>query len=237
MARHARLRVAGIPLHVIQRGNNRAPCFMRDSDFLNYLGILHHLAGKLQCRIHAYVLMGNHVHLLATPEQASGVSLLMKHLGQRYVQYFNKVHRRSGSLWEGRFRSSLVESETYLLCCQRYIEMNPVRAGMVARPEQYRWSSFHANGLGRADTLVTPHEEYRRLGPSEEERRSAYRELFQSQVEPAVLQQIRSAANGGYALGSEWFQVRLGAALGRRVAQGERGRPAGARKLQPALDL
>ena len=157
MPRRARLRIADAPLHIIQRGNNRNACFFADYDYGCYLHHLGELAARHACAIHAYVLMTNHVHLLLTPRGPDGASLLMKHLGQRYVQYVNRVYKRSGTLWEGRFRSSIVQAETYLLRCLRYIELNPVRAGMVDSPGAYRWSSFRANALGERNPLLTPH--------------------------------------------------------------------------------
>jgi putative transposase len=145
MPRHARLRIGGLPLHVIQRGVNRCACFGDESDYGVYLALLEELSTRYECAMHAYVLMTNHVHLLVTPPEPDGASKLMKHLGQRYVQYFNRRHKRTGSLWEGRFRSSLIDSEGYLMRCHRYVEMNPVRAGMVQRPSDYRWSSHGSN--------------------------------------------------------------------------------------------
>lgn len=225
MPRRARLRIAGIPLHIIQRGNNRGVCFFGQNDYLVYLQCLHDLSLRYACDIHAYVLMSNHVHLLATPRRADGASVLMKHLGQHYVQYVNRTYGRSGTLWEGRFRSSLVEVETYFLCCQRYIELNPVRAGMAASPGAYRWSSFAANALGRHDTLVTPHPAFAALGADDDVRRSAYLELFRTAIEPGDLQYIRSSANAGYALGSERFRREIEQGLGRRAGPGRSGRP------------
>lgn len=156
MPRRARLAVPGIPWHIIQRGNNRSPCFYADEDYRRYLDTLAEQAVKYDCAIHAYVLMTNHVHLLLTPQQEDSAALLMKHLGQRYVQYINRTYRRSGTLWEGRFKSCLAQEERYVLTCYRYIELNPVRANMVARPEDYRWSSYHTNGIGQPDPLITP---------------------------------------------------------------------------------
>ena len=167
MPRRARLSVPGIPWHIIQRGNNRAVCFNAAADYQFYLHCLDELAGKFGCAIHAYVLMTNHVHLLLTPQKTGSAALLMKHLGQRYVQYFNRTYQRTGTLWEGRFRSCLTQTENYVLACYRYIEQNPVRAGMVKRPQDYRWSSYHANGAGRPDSLITPHDEYINLGKSD----------------------------------------------------------------------
>jgi len=225
MPRRARLRIAGVPLHVIQRGNNRCACFFSEYDYGCYLQHLGELAERYACAIHAYVLMTNHVHLLLTPHRSDGASLLMKHLGQRYVQYVNRVYKRSGTLWEGRFRSSIVQVETYLLRCQRYIELNPVRAGMVVSPGAYRWSSFAANGLGRHSALITPHSVFRALGSNESSRREAYLEFFFSKLESRELEEIRTSANAGYALGSERFRKEIAVALGRRAEPGKPGRP------------
>jgi putative transposase len=215
--RRARLRIAGIPVHLIQRGNNRSPCFYANEDFLWYLQHLKRLAEKFKCAVHAYVLMTNHVHLLLTPEDANGPSLLMKNLGQRYVQYVNRTYRRSGTLWEGRFRSSLVQRQGYLLKCQRYIELNPVRAGMVRLPGTYPWSSYSANAELRSSALITPHAEYLALGETPEERAEVYRRLFRFELDNLDLQEIRSAANGGFALGNERFKAEIAATLGRRA--------------------
>ena len=145
MPRRPRLQAPGLPVHIIQRGNNRQACFFAEEDMQLFLEHLAKLAKRFRCALHAYVLMTNHFHLLLTPEFASGPSLLMKFLGQRYVQYVNRTYKRSGSLWEGRFRASLVQTEQYLLSCYRYIEMNPVRANMVKHPQDYQWSSYAAN--------------------------------------------------------------------------------------------
>jgi putative transposase len=169
--------------------------------------------------------MTNHVHLLLTPQHADSASLLMKHLGQRYVQYINRTYRRSGTLWEGRFRSCLTQTEDYVLACYRYIELNPVRAGMVVRPQDYRWSSFHANALGKASRLITPHGEYMRLGQDAAARTEAYQALFKAHLDEEVVGQIRSATNGNFALGSERFQREVEEALGRRAIRGQSGRP------------
>lgn len=225
MPRRARLSIPGIPWHVIQRGNNRSVCFYAEEDFQFYLHYLEELAEKFGCAIHAYVLMTNHVHLLLTPERADSASLLMKHLGQRYVQYINRTYKRSGTLWEGRFRSCLTQSEDYVLACYRYIELNPVRAGMVSLPQDYRWSSYHTNALGKASSLIIPHDEYRRLESDEGARLEAYRALFKAHLEEEVVGQIRSATNGNYALGSERFQREIEMALGRRAMRGQAGRP------------
>lgn len=174
MPRRGRLQLSEVPYHVIQRGNNRCACFYADDDYTFYLDHLERLARKHCVAIHAYVLMTNHVHLLATPGDKQGVSVLMKMLGQRYVQYINRVYRRSGSLWEGRFRSSLVDAESYLLSCQRCIELNPVRAGMVEHPAEYRWSSYRANAQGESSRVLIPHALLRALGRDDAERQTRY---------------------------------------------------------------
>jgi putative transposase len=225
MPRRARLRIAGAPLHIIQRGNNRGACFFADYDYVCYLQHLGELAARYVCSIHAYVLMTNHVHLLLTPGTPDGPSLLMKHLGQRYVQYVNRAYKRSGTLWEGRFRSSIVQAETYLLRCQRYIELNPVRAGMVDSPSAYRWSSFAANALGHRNALVSPHPLLLALGAHASGRKAAYLELFRSDPDAGELEEIRMSANAGYALGNEPFRKEIEIALGRRAGPGRSGRP------------
>ena len=225
MPRRARLRLAGVPLHLIQRGNNRCACFFTADDYARYLRDLGDLALQFGCRVHAYVLMTNHVHLLLTPDAADGASLLMKHLGQRYVQHINRTYRRSGTLWEGRFKSCLAQSEAYVLACYRYIELNPVRAGMVTHPRDYRWSTYRANAEGQASALVVAHDEYRRLGDCASARQRAYRVLFEGLLDPAVVTAIRDATNGNVALGNTRFQLEIEAALGRRAHRGKVGRP------------
>lgn len=225
MPRRARLLLPRVPLHLIQRGNNRSACFYADEDYALYLHHLGELARRFGCALHAYVLMTNHVHLLLTPANADSASLLMKHLGQRYVQYINRAYKRSGTLWEGRFRSCLTQSEEYVLACYRYIELNPVRAGMVQQPGECRWSSYGANALGKPSDLITPHEQYLQIGNGDEIRREGYMELFKAHLEPAMLEAIRSSTNGNFALGSERFRQEIAEALGRRAAPGMPGRP------------
>ncbi|PHS26638.1 MAG: transposase [Methylophaga sp.] len=225
MPRRPRLKLAGIPLHIIQRGNNRTACFFADEDHQFYLDHLHQACNKHKVSLHAYVLMTNHVHLLLTPETAEGASQVMKQLGQRYVQYINRTYQRSGTLWEGRFRSCIVGEEDYFLACHRYIELNPVRADMVNHPADYPWSSYRYNGQGQNNPLITPHPLYKQLGASYQQRRHAYRELFQHQIEPSLIDQIRQASNGGYVLGTERFQQQIAKTIGQRTWRGEPGRP------------
>jgi putative transposase len=225
MPRRARLALPNVPLHIIQRGNNRQACFFADEDYRVYLQWLGEYAAKTGCLIHAYVLMTNHVHLLVSTERRESAGALLKALGQRYVQYINRTYRRSGTLWEGRFRSCLTQEETYLLSCQRYIELNPVRAGMVEHPANYRWSSYRANAQGEADVLLSPHSLYQALGLDAPSRQAAYRELFRYELDPGLVDEIRSATNGNYALGNERFATEVAAALGRRAVPGKSGRP------------
>ena len=225
MPRRARLSLPGVPWHIIQRGNNRSVCFFAEEDYRFYLHHLEEFALRFGCALHAYVLMTNHVHLLLTPEREDSAALLMKHLGQRYVQYINRTYRRSGTLWEGRFRSCLTQSEDYVLACYRYIELNPVRAGMVSQPKDYRWSSYHANALGKADSLILPHEQYLSIARTESARREAYRALFKAHLDPETLDEVRQSTNGNFALGGERFKKQIEKALGQRVRRGKPGRP------------
>lgn len=214
-----------VPLHVIQRGNNRQACFFAEEDSHAYLNWLDDYAGEHRCRVHAYVLMTNHVHLLLSADAPDAAGKLMKALGQRYVQFVNRTYGRSGTLWEGRFRSCLVQDETYLLACQRYIELNPVRAGMVTHPADYRWSSYRANGQGETKHLVQPHPLYQSLAATPAGRQSAYRELFRYQLDPGIADQIRKATNGNFVLGNDRFAEQIAVALARRVTPGKDGRP------------
>ncbi|MDP1635053.1 MAG: transposase [Gallionellaceae bacterium] len=225
MPRRARISLGGVPLHIIQRGNNRQACFFTDDDYRFYLDHLSQCAQHAGCAVHAYVLMTNHVHLLLTPRESGASGRLMKLLGQRYVQHVNRLYRRSGTLWEGRFRSCIVQDEAYLLGCSRYIELNPVRAGMVAHPAEYPWSSYRANAQGEANGLVEAHPLYTALGRQTQQRQTAYRDLFHQEFEPGFADEIRRATNGNFALGSERFLAEVTAALGCRAIPGKSGRP------------
>jgi putative transposase len=227
MARHPRLILPGVALHVLQRGNNRSACFSADGDYLTYLALLRHLAVKHACQVHAYCLMTNHVHILLTPAEPQACSYLMRDLGRSYVRYFNRRHKRSGTLWEGRFHSSVVESARYVLGCYRYIELNPVRPGMVAKPGAYLWSSHAGNSGLRTDLLLTPHSEYLALSDRADSRCAQYRRLFDADLEPALLQSIREATKGGFPLVSDAYKSRIS---GYRI---ERGKP-GPRVEAPA---
>jgi putative transposase len=226
MPRPSRLILPGVAAHIIQRGNNRVACFKEDSDYLMYLAHLRQLAEKYDCQVHAYCLMTNHVHLLVTPDAESACTLLMRDLGQRYVQYFNRRHGRTGTLWEGRFRSCMTESARYVLGCHRYIELNPVRAGMVQHPSYYLWSSYAVNSGMRSDPLLSPHVEFGALGLDTAACQAAYRALFDQPLDSSLLRAIRDAANGDYPLGSDSFKASLLAATGRRTDRQKAGRKA-----------
>lgn len=226
MPRQPRLQVAGLPVHIIQRGNNRQPCFFADDDYRFFLDHLAELATRFGCSVHAYVLMTNHFHLLLSSSLANGPSLLMKFLGQRYVQYVNRTYRRTGSLWEGRFRSSLVQTERYVLACYRYIELNPVRASMVSDPIDYPWSSYAGNIGARKSGWLTPHGEYLALGLEDETRHEGYRRLFNTEFDTELLSDIRKSTHGGYALGNQRFREQIEQALHRRASPRRPGRPA-----------
>ena len=225
MPRRARLNLPEVPLHIVQRGNNRQPTFFAEGDYAFYLECLRDAAEQHACDVHSYVLMTNHVHLLVTPHTPNGASRLIQALGRRYVQYVNYTQRRSGTLWEGRFKASLVESEAYLLTCYRYIELNPVRARMVEAPGAYRWSSYGYHALGGADPVVRDHPLYIALGPTEDARRNAYCELFRHALEPTALGQIRQSLNDGMVLGTAGFKERVEQALHRLLRAPIRGRP------------
>jgi putative transposase len=234
MPRHARAILPDVAVHIIQRGNNRSACFHRDADYLIYLEHLRELSRRHACDVHAYCLMTNHVHLLVTPRAANACALLMKNLGQRYVQYVNRSRERTGTLWEGRFRSCIAQSDRYVLACYRYIELNPVRAGMVAHAGDYRWSSHLANAGGIRQTWLAAHPEYLALGRDDAARRAAYRALVDSGLDAAQLAEIRDATNSGGALGDAAFRSLAARALGRRLTPGRAGRP---QKRKSGTDL
>ena len=223
MARQGRFVLPGHPQHVIQRGNNRDVIFAADKDYRRDLDTLGEACQRWHCHIHDYVLMTNHVHLLITPETRNGFSQVMQSLGRRYVQYFNRAYHRTGTLWEGRYRSTLLDTDQYLLTCYRYIELNPVRAAIVEHRTQYPWSSYSTNAGGRCDGLVEPHALYLMLGKNAEERQSAYRALFRHQINGSTLDAIREATNKAWVLGSGGFQDRIEALTGRRSAPKARG--------------
>jgi putative transposase len=219
MARWPRLSVPGLPLHITQRGNNRIATFADAADFAQYRTFLHHASTREECAIHAYALMTNHVHLLATSPNVGGASRMMQLIGRLYVRYFNERHRRSGTLWEGRFKSALVDSSAYFLACSRYIDLNPVRAGLVQTADAYEWSSYACLGEARADPLITRHPEYLALGQTAEQRSRVYRAMCGGTATTHARELIRHATHGGAALGTAAFQTQLADALQRRVTR------------------
>ena len=233
MPRGPRIVVPEIALHIVQRGHDRRDCFLHDTDYLVYLANLRDLLARTECALHAYCLMTNHVHLLLTPSNEGACARLMRNLGQRYVQYFNRRYERSGTLWEGRFRSCLVDSSLYVLACYRYIELNPVRAGMVRSAAEYRWSSHNGNAGQASNRLLTQHVEYLALASDERARHLAYQPLVAAGDEPALLAAIRDATNGGFALVSEQLKSLLPADQQRRL---ERKAPGPRAKSVPEDD-
>jgi putative transposase len=237
MARLGRYFLPDQPLHIIQRGNNREQVFYCEDDYLRYREWLVVAAADHGCAIHAYVLMTNHVHLLATPARVDSVPRMMQSLGRRYVRHINIAYRRTGTLWEGRYRAAPIDSDAYFLSCCRYIELNPVRARMVRHPREYPWSSYAVHALGATDAVVTAHPLYRSLGRSGADRQSAYRGLFRSALDTGFVDALRAATNGGWALGNERFKKRIAKALKRRVVPLPKGRPRKATMDQKQLSL
>lgn len=225
MPRKRRFYQPGVPVHVFQRGHNRGPVFFDDQDYLAYLRFLKASADALGCLIHAYVLMTNHVHLLVTPAAANDISLLFQDVGRHFVPYINKTYHRRGSLWEGRHKGHILDSEDYFLICMRYIEMNPVRAGMVEHPAQYRWSSYTANAQGIDNAIILPHELYLSLGKSPEARQAAYQGLFTTAIHANELDLIRASLHSGTPLGNERFKQQIESAVGYNLGFSKRGRP------------
>lgn len=211
--------------HIIQRGVNRSVCFAADEDRRFYLAALQKVANQNDCRVHAYVLMSNHVHMLVTGAQLGCISAMMQGLGRRYVQYFNHRYDRTGTLWEGRFKSSLVDSERYLLHCYRYIELNPVRAHMAPRAEDYLWSSANANALGKPDPIVSPHPVFMNLSKDRRSRSTKYRALLGEPMSYKEVSNIRAHLNQGKVLGSTRFQRQIEELVGRSVGLKPKGRP------------
>ncbi len=212
-------------MHVVQRGNSKADIFFADLDYLEYLRCLKQAADSDGSEIHAYALMTNHVHLLLSPQRVDSVGRLFQAIGRHYVRYINQTYQRSGGLWEGRYKCSVIDSSQYLLSCMRYIEMNPVRAKMVSHPGDYRWTSYAANALGVSNAIVQPHVEYESLGHTTVERNSAYRELFADVFDADALPAIRAALQTGTPLGNDRFKAQIEAALQVKVGHARRGRP------------
>lgn len=232
MPRKPRFYVPGAPVHAVQRGHNWSAVFFDDLDYLEYLRCLKQAADSCGCAVHAYVLMTNHVHLLLTPERTDSVGRLFQSLGRHYVRYVNDTYQRYGGLWEGRYKCNVIESQAYLLSCMRYIELNPVRAGMVDHPAEYRWSSYASNALGVSNAVLTQHPEYVTLGRLSGHRQSVYRGLFGAESDPDELALLRRALQTGTPLGNEKFKAEIEAILDIKVGFARRGRPRKNKPLQ-----
>lgn len=214
-----------MPQHVIQRGVDRQAVFFRARDCELYLETLRTAALRYHCSIHAYVLMTNHTHLLLTPETERSLPLLMQAMGRGYVQRLNRRYNRTGTLWEGRYKASLIQDDLYLLTCYRYIELNPVRADIVLAPGHYPYSSYHHNANGKTDTLLTTHPVYRSLANTRQGRLAAYRSLFADDISPEMLESVRETINACQILGNDRFKDQIERTLGRSVRPGKAARP------------
>ena len=225
MPRPKRICIPGLPHHVVQRGNDRQATFCHDEDYDVYLEYLAKAALKHTTRIHAYALMTNHVHLLLTPTSTDGLSLTMQALGRRYVAYINATYQRTGTLWEGRFKAAVVDTDRYCLTCYRYIDLNPVRAAIVADPAEYCWTSYRSNALAVNDELLTPHTAYVELGRSPAMRARHYRKLIEEALQPDELHAIRYGTRKGLPVGSARFRSDIEIHLQRKLGDGRVGRP------------
>ena len=214
MPRHPRRFLPGVPVHLIQRGNNRKVCFFTERDYIVYLDKLRDRCELSGVTIHSYVLMTNHVHLLCTPQAPKSISMMMQGLGRYYVRYINSTYQRTGTLWEGRFKASMVSTDKYFLTVSRYIELNPVRAGMVKHPAEYPWSSYRYNVLGKKIKLITPHPVYLALGKDGSQRRLRYQSLFEKNIPGYTIEEIRVATNKAWVLGDGKFKQQIEQQLG-----------------------
>ena len=217
MARLPRLVIPGLPMHVVQRGNNRQATFFAEDDYCVYLEAIEKAIKKYSVDVHAYVLMTNHVHLLLTPYEDVGLARFMQAVGRRYVRYVNRVYQRSGTLWEGRYKSAVIDTDAYLLKCYRYIEMNPVRAGMVKRPGEYRWTSFHRNALGKSDDVICAHAKYEELGKTDSDRQAVYLTYFSTHLGDEDIKAIRDGTVEQNAIGNDRFCEEIEQMLKRRI--------------------
>jgi len=226
MPRKPRFFIPGVPVHIVHRGHSRDPVFFEDEDYSTYAYWLGEASKRYSIKIHSFVLMTNHVHILITPPEKTSTSLFMQYIGRRYVPYMNQKYGKSGSIWEGRYKASLVQVEDYFLATMRYIELNPVRAGMVESPSHYRWSSFcHNSGL-RAISFVRYHSVYISLAGNDKARFETYKELFRSQLDQEVMKQIADAWLTGTPLGNDYFREKVEARVLQKVGHYKRGRPA-----------
>jgi putative transposase len=225
MPRKPRFFLPDIPVHIIIRGNNRQVVFTEKEDNLVFMEWLGEGLEYSCSRLHAYVLMSNHVHLLVSAGEGGNISRLPHSIGRKYVPFFNRKYGCTGTIWEGRFKASSIDSENYLLVCYRYIEMNPVRAGMVGSPEKYRWSSYRANALGEDESILSPHRLCQQLGADNAKWQSSYRELFTDVLDCEVMGHIRASVQTGTPLGNNKFKADVEKLLGTKVGQARQGRP------------
>lgn len=225
MPRKPRFYLPGVPAHVMQRGHNRNPIFFSENDYREYLKFVKQSAEQFECQVHSYVLMTNHVHLLLTPSTDKSISQFFQSLGRLYVSYINKTYQRSGTLWEGRHKGNIIDTQNYFLTCMQYIELNPVRAGMVDLPDEYPWSSYLANAKGVSNAILVPHEEYLSLAKKTVDRQKYYQRLFESKIDEQRLTDFRDSIQSGTALGSNIFIDKIETMLKRKVGYMRQGRP------------
>ncbi len=225
MPRKPRFFLPDILAHIVQRGHSREPAFFEDNDYHAYLGWLAEAATRYECAVHAYVLMTNYIHILATPKDKHGISLMIQYIGRRYVPYINASYGTSGTIWEGRYKASLIHDEQYLLTCMRYIELNPIRADMTKSPGHYRWSSYRSNAQGKEDKLLTAHPLHLSLGKTNASRLEGYKALFKSHIDEEDLKDIRAAWQTGTSLGNDYFKENIERKLNGKVGQARRGWP------------
>ena len=225
MPRRVRLNLPNFPKHIVHWGHNNQPTFFKDADYKFYLECLKDAAQRNHCDVHAYVLMGNHVHLLVTPKMADGVGRMMQMIGRRYVQHVNAAYARSGTLWEGRYRAAVIQPEKYLIACQRHMEWDPVRANLVDNPIDYQWSSCGHYATGIADEIVHPHPQSDLLGVSPVERQRAYLEEMRKELDHSLAEEIRIVTKRGLVLGDPAFKMSVEQIVSRRVMPQKHGRP------------
>ena len=225
MPRKPRYYIPDIPSHIIHRGINRQDCFFSRDDYRIYLQYLASACKSFHCHLHAYALMTNHIHLLMTPTTEDGISRVMHSVGCRYGRYINKIYRRTGSVWSGRHKVSLIQNHYYLFTCYKYIETNPVRTGIITHPRDYPWTSYRINAEGVINSVIQPHPNYLSLGNNDGERQAIYRDLFREELEDSELKAIRRAINQEIPFGNERFKLMIEAILGRRIQVNQRGRP------------
>ena len=230
MARLQRAIPTGIPVHLLHRGNNRQVCFKNNGDYSAFLWWLREYSEKFMVEIHTWALMENHYHLLCTPQVEDGLSRMVQALGRQYVRYFNRLNQRTGTLWEGRYRSCLVQPDSYLLEVYRYIELNPVRAALAINPAEFNWSSYQINASGKPSALCKPHAEYLKLGETMAECAENYKFRCESGLDEKRLEEIRKSINKGLAFGDEEFKIEVEELTGRRQRALKSGRPVGWRK-------